>query len=221
MGEEYTRRVTVVGSVTQQGDVVYADDFESTFRWTSSGDGTGNVSKSSSKSLSLANSMQAASDTGTPAPGQIATGIRRIHLPAPSKLQCGVSFFSTSIATIRKIILAIVWLDGTNVHTSRITYNGIDFKTYINQSSGDLAIANSALELRINTWHRMSFQLDFRTKKYISAIMDSQKFDISTLSYPTSANTNPGVLEIHAQMEIDTATTQIVYFDDVLLLTTI
>ncbi len=221
MGEEFVRRVSVVGNVPQSGDVIIADDFESTFRWTSAGDGNGAASKSSTESFSLANAMKFISDTGTPAADQKVEASRFIYLPPARKIQCAVNFWSADLDTLKTLFCEIIWYDKTNKHTAKITYDPQDFQTYLNQTGGNLAIANSARQLRASTWHRMAFQIDFLTGKYISAIMDAQKFDVSALNFPVSSSSINSSLFFQIRMVINTAASQIAFFDDFLILTTL
>lgn len=217
MGQEYIRRVSVIGNVPQQGDVIYADDFESTYRWLTTASGNGTAVKSSSDSLSLANSLLMTSDTAAPADNQTVMARRRLFLPQSAQISFGVSFSSTALRELERVQLRAIWLDGVNQNVATIAYLRLGTQIQIFTDSGTQIIPNSVLSLSRWSWHRLSFSINFLTRQYINVKLDNRLYDVSALSYAFLPDSSASLLDIEILMQINTAASQFINFDDVLI----
>ena len=86
MGQEYTRRVSVVGSAAIQGPILLYDGFEDLFKWGSAGTGNGGAAKSTGDAYTGGASMLIDTDDGTPAANQSANAsLQTFILPRSMK----------------------------------------------------------------------------------------------------------------------------------------
>jgi len=218
MGEEYTRRVTVVGSLPVEGSLIFHDDFESTFRWASAAEGNGAATKSATRSRSKANSMKLTTDSGTPASGQTCEGKIQLALPPSQRVQCVAYFRIDTLTSFATLTQRLEFFDGVNKLSAGIRMDVTNEILQSRSAGGWANITGSDIDINTGGWNRFAFTIDYQTSKYISADINHLRLDLSAVELVSSASAVAGKLDYFFGITNDGANQITAYIDDGILL---
>lgn len=222
MGQEDVRRVTVVGEVPVQGAIVLFDDLEGLFKWGTAGAGDGAATKVTTKAFRGSASMKLTTDSGTPAAAQSVNASLNTFILPPQvyEVSCVFQIDDTSVATEFEILVYVN--TGSELYKWGVRWDGVNGQLDARTANGSwTAIAGSDTTLADDSWHFLSYSFDFLNKKYVDAILNRDKFDISALGYTPDVDANPQTVSVFPFLRTSDAQQLTAHVDDILIATRI
>jgi hypothetical protein len=220
MGEEYVRRIMVLGSVPSLGPVILFDDMEKLLKFTAVGTGADFVcEKSQVQVYNEDYSLHVATRATDPADGDYVSVVRSI-MSRPGKRYRGECLFWSSLgAAVASIDFWFGILDGAEYHEVKIRWDQEAERWFYYSSAGawaELPLASSYPSA--SNWHRLMLEWNQISGKYIKMVCDAMEVDMSELSYRKTASV--GSLSMHAYFRVEAAgaAQAHAYFDDLLVL---
>lgn len=219
MGKEYTRSMSILGSLPVAGQVIFYDNFESLLKWTkTAGEGDSifeldpSLSQQESQSLHLKTRTTSA-DIGD----EIVAG-RNMHLLPSKVLSFACLFHFSANERIEHIQFLFKWHDGSNRHSALIRYrpDNPDW-AYQNTTPEFVSIPNSDVLLEALTWHLIVLRINFDTDKYLSLQINNLLFDLSAFPLFTDALATTSYLLKRISIQTSTAFPAALHLDEIII----
>ncbi len=191
MGEEYTRRISILGNIPALGPVSLFDDLLDPLKWTESGTGGDTIFElDPSFSFSGKNSLHLKTRTAGAAQNDTITASRLVHIPPSKKVIASSVFYIPSKTAVLFMSFEFIYYDGTNHHTANILYYpGTPNWRYADADAGYTAIPDSGNQLLITAWHRLTFGIDFNNDLYGLVKINGRTFNLAAI--PIYSDTGP------------------------------
>lgn len=220
MGEEYVRRIMVLGEVAPLGPVVLSDDIEGVLKWTKD-DGTGDsvFEKCATVAYNGSASLHMKTKTTGAAADDI-IGARRYSFQRPGKRYRLEVIFRIEDRSDMKSCGFVVWLyDGTYQHTVALNYDSQNGKwQYWGSDDSYHDVTGGSQSLFQVAWHRLLMEYDEAKGEYVRMQCDGLGVDLSGVAYAKSSNTTGLRQTVKFQIITQGAAPAEAYFDDVLLM---
>jgi hypothetical protein len=220
MGQEYLRRIMVLGSVPSLGPVMLFDDIEDLFKWTGAGTGADFVvEKSATVAYNGSASLHVKTRATAPAANDVVNAYRDLF-QRPGKRYSVECLFRFEVEASTKYVTwyFTVW-DGATKHEISVRYDVVNqIWQYMDSAGSYQDITGSDQRLNNVAWHRMSFEVDEVKKEYRKLVSDSGEFSLADLSYKSAANTDPIRMRALVEVTANSADKPDAYFDDFLVM---
>ena len=219
MSKEYTRSMSILGSLPVAGQIVLFDDFESILNWTKTeGEGDSiheldpSLSKHGNQCLHLKTRTTGA-DTGD------IIGTKRILHLLPSKVMSfSIAFRTPNHVRIDTILFLFKWKDGSQDYNAQIRFkpNVPSWEYY--DSAGQYTLFTGLDEKpAIDTWHFINLKVNFATHHYLSLQYDHLLADLSALAVNLGAGATDTSSSAWIQFQTAGANPAELYLDDALI----
>lgn len=222
MGEEYQRKIYVVGQTVLGGPVILADGIEDRMNWGKSGTGADfDVTRDTTGSCSGAAQMKMVSRVTDPAEGDHVAAQLSTHFGVTRKVLFDCRFRFQSKVNTRGLTFCLHYYGPLGQKDSYLRYAPSEARwEYYEPGEGQYdPIPGGGYELQQGAWHRVRFEIDFSGLTYGYLMADSVLMDISdlVLNYPDDT---PMAEYTRVEFVALTATANqiTVFIDDVLLL---
>jgi hypothetical protein len=184
MGEEFVRRIMVLGSVPSLGPVILFDDIEGLFKWNGAGtDVLYTVAKDSTVAYNDSASLKIKTDTGSPAEDDYVDATRFCFERPGRRCRIELLFMLTAYQNSKLTRFRFESDDLSSFITAEVVYQAATRQWYYLNSVGGLSlIPGSAFTLGDLRWHRLLFEFDMAAGRYLWFECDNFKFDMSALA---------------------------------------
>lgn len=220
MSREYTRNISIIGAAETPTDLLYSDHFYGLLKWDKVA-GIGDSIFELDPTIALRGSQSLymkTRTTGAAIGDAIGASINLFMIPS-QKIQAFFHFQLPSLLTLDNLIFQIEMFDGTNFHRAHIAFFPNDpIWKYLNSAGALTPIPDSAINLNIDTWNRLTIYLDFLSNLYVSAYINNRLLNISSLLF--HADTDPTNLLTQITTKITTigAAPTYAYLDNIAIL---
>lgn len=220
MGEEYIRRIMVLGSVPYLGPILCSDDMEDLLKWTEAGTGGNTVfEKNTSVAYNGSASLHMKTRSISAAEGDDISGYRSLYQRPGKRYRFECFFRPDAAAQSGYVYVKVKIYDGSTYHNLGIRWDEVNGAwEYIDGQGQWTAISGGSQSLTADQFHRVLFEWDQNTGKYIRMICDGLEIDLSDLSYYQSASANAQTLRLDVGMLAGASPPGELYVDDVLVL---
>ncbi len=219
MSKEYTRFMSILGSVPAHGPLIYFDDFENLLKWSKySGEGDSIFELDPTVAYSKNQSLHMKTRTTDATTGD-SIGARGYFYMSPSKkLEQAIRLKSPDWDKIGSLSFYFNFQDGAHFHYCSLLYRpDLPIWKYRHFDKLDYEIPNSDLTPLALAWHHLSLKANFNTNKYISMAFDNHLFDLSAQPYDYYTSTTPINFNIAIIMLTAGDSPAELYIDDFLL----
>lgn len=220
MGEEFIRRIMVLGSVPSLGPVMLFDNLEDLFKWSAGGTGADYVVE---KSTTVAYNGSACLHMKTRATGAAAGDVVnsfRDLFQRPGK-RYRLEFlmrFEVEAATRYLTWYGTIW-DGATKHEISVRHDVVNMLwQYLGSDGSYHNISGSSQRLNNIAWHRVCLSFDEYSKTYVSLISDGLVMSLDGVAYLSSANTDPVRFRSLVEETANSSARPDCYFDDFLVM---
>jgi len=220
MGEEYIRRIMVLGSVPSLGPVILFDDIEGLLKWVASGTGTGYVVE---KLTTAAYNGSACLHVKTRTVGASADDIvvaTRSFFRRPGLRYRVESLFEILVNSNCKLCDFEVYLyDGTARHAPGVRYDVVNQKwQYRTGIATYTDVPGGSQNLEGADWHRVLFEFDEARGVLTRLICDGLELSGLNLGYYRSSAVGGVYCLLNLSIGSVSTTPPEAYFDDVLVM---
>jgi len=220
MGEEYIRRVMVLGEVPSLGPVIVFDDIEDLLKW-AKGEGVGD--SVFEKDITYAYNGSACLHMKTRTTDAAALDqidAHRFVAERPGRRYRYEIFwrFPDRAKTLE------VWFDSEIVGAGNIYRAGVQYLPNANvwayQDAGGtfVQVPGSAQKLEPLGWHRLTFEFDLSKEKYIKMVSDGLEIDMKDLALYSVSSDLGHYMKVFVRLVTSGAAAAEMYFDDVLVM---
>lgn len=174
MGEEFLRRIMVLGSVPSLGPVVLFDDMEDLLKWVETGTGGDSVfEKSATVAYNKAASLHMKSRTTDAAEDDTVTANRYCYARPGNRYRFEVIYTTENVAACKSLDFRIQYYDGTNLHDVLVRYNSSLAKwQYMNTGGTFSDFSGGTQQLDQDAWHRVLFEVDLDSGEITRLVSD-------------------------------------------------
>lgn len=220
MGDEYIRRIMVLGSVPTLGPVMMFDDMEDLFKWTEGGNlGDSTFEKSATVAYNGSACLHMKSRTTNLASADVIAAERTLYERPGKRYRFEMLWRWEVTANCEKMTVRSKVYDGSDVHYVYLLYQvQLGKWKYTNSAGADIDVPGGAQSLNVGTFHRLLLEWDQNLQKFVRMISDGMEIDMSTLSYQKS--TSGAAQRHHLAIELAVLAAAPVegYVDDVLVM---
>ncbi len=218
MSKEYTRSLTILGSIPIAGSVLFHDDFESLLNWTQAqGAGDSIFELDPSLAFNGKQSLRMKTRTTDSAEGDPISAIHYFRLGPTKTISATVIFNIASNTPIEQFVLSLIFYDGTNKHWGAVYYRpGVPDFAYRIDATTYSTITGSETLLLCPGWHSLTLNIDFNALLYHSMIIDHLPFDLSSVTIFSDTNPTDSHLFTSIGIETDSANPAEINIDDVI-----
>ncbi len=197
MSKEYTRALTVFGSVPFAGSIIFHDDFEGILRWISSGTGADPlIELDPSTSFHRNQSLYLRTRITDPAANDDVAAVFYSHLLPSKTLTCTLHFHLRDLLPLKTFELILHYFDGTDKYTAAVRWIKDPAAWEYLDSEGahpDLNIPEPTLHPL--AWHILTLRVNFFTLQYIDFKINNQLINMDSIALcPTLEDTTPVTL---------------------------
>lgn len=220
MGDEYIRRIMVLGEVPSLGPVMLFDDMEDLLKWTKGGTGGDSVlEKSTTVAFNKLASLHIKTRATNPVIGDEEYGYRRVY-QRPGKryrLECLFRFVSKTL--VDSVTFEARIFDGTLLHGIGVKFYPPEEKwAYRTGLATYTDFPGGGQDLHPDSWHRCSVEFDQASKKITRFVCDNLELSGLSLSYYTAADPSGLRLALYLSVKTETGAAAEIYVDDLLLM---
>lgn len=220
MGEEYIRRIMVLGLVPSFGPVILFDDTEDLLKWAATGTGADFVcEKSQSYVYNKDYGLHLATKVTTPADGDLVSGYRYIFSRPGKRYRLELLFLFPSATDPEWVGCQVNINDGAYLHKCGLRWHPVAERWYYLKSDDTWAHVTGLTKSPYHgKWHRLVMEWDQSAVKYVKAVCDSDEADISDLVYRKESAVGSIGADVFLYVEAAGAAQAHCYFDDVLVM---
>lgn len=220
MGEEFIRRIMVLGEVPLLGPVILFDDIEGLFKWSKTGTGADYVVE---KDAAVAYNGSACLHLKTRVTGAAENDFAqaaRYHFQRPGKryrLEC---IFQIKVrADCKYVFFCGEIYDGSVGHFCGIRYDSQNGKwQYRTGLTAYTDVPGGSQNLIEGRWHRFLVEYDEHKKEFVRLIADSLEVPLAGKSYYSAASATAIHQTTWVEVVAQSTTPPEVYVDDVLVM---
>jgi hypothetical protein len=218
VGEEFVRRIMVLGSVPSLGPVILFDDMEDLFKWTAGGTGGDVVhQKLTTDAFNGSACLHMKTRATGATAGDILTSQRYIFQRPGKRYQVECIFKLTDTTKVRGFDVGVVLFDGIYSHSGIFRYSGANSRwEYYVIGTGWVAVPGGSQDLGDAVWHRMALSFDENSGKFLSLVCDGKVVDVSSISYSQSGVVGSVYAFFYIGLTAETTTPPEAFVDDVL-----
>jgi hypothetical protein len=220
MGEEFIRRVMILGSVPSLGPVVLFDDMEGLLKWAKA-DGAGDsvIEKSGTVAYNGSYSLHFKSRTTGATAGDVIAAYRKVHQRPGKRYRLELLWMPDSATGVTFTSFEVQIFDGVNVSLVRLRWDIVLAKWQYWNSAGAWAdVTGGAQNLQVNQFHRLAFEWDQNSGKYLGMVSDALEVDLSALDFQQSASAGAQEFDFRVSLIAGSIPPGEVYLDDVLVI---
>lgn len=219
MAQEYIR-TTLTGDGRwpyTTGGILFKDDIEGIFGWSSVGTGSGyTVEHSMTYAFEGDYSMHLKTRTTGALAGDVVQAYRRFGLLPEKSLMLSAFYFPFSGPALAYLYFEISHHSATLSEVARLRYDYANsIWQYYNTSGTYSNISGSSQSLFNTAWHSFAMSANFYNNTYISLISDGIQVDLSDYSYYQAAAVGAESIRIWFQIETVGAAAVETYFDNI------
>lgn len=213
---ELAARLGSVNTFDRRGNVMWLDDFEDTLmKWNSNQTmggtrlfQTAEAARSGAFSVKMITPNAADTDTYL---------FRYIPLPALSKI--GLEFSYAMYLQIKYIYIILKFGDSDGQYEVRLRYDRYNTTmAYLNSGGTYTDLSGTpSHQLLYHNWNTIKLVVDYETKKYVRALLNSFSWDLSDIAPKFNAGVYTPALYIEARITNKTIGDHYIYLDDVIL----
>lgn len=220
MGEEYTREVTVLGSVPHLGPVLVYDDIEYLFKWTkANGVGDSVCEKSATLAYNGDSCLHVKTRVTSAAEEDVCLGYRLLFQRPGQRYRMECLFMPDAAASAKEIIFWITLDDGATVHHIRVKWDAANTKWIYQDTGGGYAdFAGGSQNLNANQYHRFLVEWDENSHKITRFVCNGLELRDLSLDYYTAANVAAVSMRLDLGLTAGASPPGEIYFDDVLVM---
>ncbi len=219
MSKEYTRRLSILGSIPRHGPIVFFDDFEDLLKWVFTATGADFIAELYTNLALYGNqSLHLKTRTTGTADGDSVIADVFISMHDSQTLKLTAPFRITSLTDLEFIGIQFSLFDGTNENRAGIFYYGNtpDLR-YWDATGNRVPITGSGQTLRADIWHTFHLLVDMSSGSYISAGVNQNIFSLAGVPFLESADATNSSLKVSLRIEAAGATPAEAYFDEFLI----
>jgi len=220
MGEEYVRRLMVLGSVPSLGPVIMFDDIEDLFKWIEGGTGGDTVfEKSTTKAYNGSACLHMKTRTTEAVIGDTICATRYGVQRPGKRYRLELMWTHVSSLLVGSLSFNVMLHDGVNNHHAKLSYDAENDKwRYYGTDGGYHDVPGGAQNLDEDSWHRLVMEFDQNKQEYIKMISDGLEIPLTGIKYYQLGGGSLVQLRVQFEIWALTAAACESYFDDVLLL---
>lgn len=220
MGEEYIRQILLLGYVPTLGPVVLYDDMEGLQKWTfelAAGDFV--LEKSATVAYNGSASLHMKTRTTGAVAGDLVGGYRT-SFQRPGK-RYRVEFLMRIDVSASA---AATWVqcsvcDGMNAHYIKFYLDEVNAKwQYLDSANNLVDLTGGTQDLVADQFHRVMFEFDEESGKYITFVCDGLEVDMTGISYRKAASASAVNMKIEFVVVAGATPPGELYIDDVLVM---
>jgi len=220
MGEEFVRRIMVLGDVPSLGPVIVFDDMEFLLKWTKSGTGGDSLlEKSATVAYNKDASLHLKTRTTNGVEGDAEVASRVLYQRSGKRYAFECIWMPDAAAGAKETIFEADIYDGALLHQVALKYDKVNDKwLYFAAGPAFTDVPGGAQSLQTGTWHRLRFEFDEASGLMRKMESDALLVDMSTLSYYSTASVV--AVRLHCKITVVAGATPPgeVYVDDVLVM---
>lgn len=224
MSQDYTRIVSVRGSIPVADDIIFCDDVEGQLNWSGSGTGTDwVVDKYGAVNAVMRGSYGVRMQTKatTPAVGDIVTAVRNVFLTPHRQALLSACFRLPTVSTIEYFEVRAIYWDGTYQYELSLRYDraaGI-WKQYIS-GTYQYNIAGSSQVFHPDAWNRIEVAVDFANYNRNLRGLVCNQVNLPDINYNVLAAYDSAAphLTVSFALKSSAASQQTMYLDDIVVL---
>lgn len=219
MGEEYVRKVMVLGQVPLLGPVVLYDDIEGLLKWAKGGTGGDDtLEKDATVAYNGLASLHAKTRATNPAADDFVTALRHAYQRPGKRYRLELLWNFALSANAKNVRFRVLLYDGTYLHTIELAYLPPNNKwQYLNSAGAMADVTDGAQALTEAAWHRVMFEWDENAGKYLNFVSDGLELDLSAVEYYKAANASAVRQTVMIYVTAVAGIPPEAWFDDVLL----
>lgn len=220
MGEEYIRRIMVLGEVPSLGPVMMFDNMEDLLKWTKSGTGGDDLlEKSATVAFNGSASLHIKTRVTNAAADDLVKASRNFYQRPGQRYSLESIFMVAVNANCKVVDFEFSIMDGVTRHYPGVRYDPVNGKwQYRTGATAYSDVPGGAHDLAENRWHRLKFKVDENKKQITGLTADGLELRDLELAYYSVA----GVLPVLAGFDLSIVSVGVTppeaYFDDVLIL---
>ena len=174
MGEEYVRRLMILGSVPNLGPVILYDDMEGYFKWVVGGTvGDRVCEKDATECYNDSNSLRIVSRATGATEGDLISAARNTYQRAGQRYRLELLHRETGDNDAKLVRFYVYVSDGTHTHYIDVRYDAVNHKWQYKDTAGDWQdVSGGSQNLHPTGWHRLLLEWDESTQKYIRLVSD-------------------------------------------------
>lgn len=203
MGKEYTRVFTIAGHPALSPGIICLDDMDQLLKWAQySGPGDSIFELDPSVSYTGNNSLHLKSRTTTATDGDQIGADRHLHYPSSQKVTYNFLFRPNNPSFTEFISFDCSFFDGVDKHWADIRfYPNVPNWQYLNSGGTYTIIPNSAFKIHTDAWGLFSMTIDFTTKEYVNAIINSHP--LLSRRTPIFSDTNGSIEHLFVRLLLE------------------
>lgn len=198
---------------------LFYDDCEGLFHYEAGGDGAAHSEVYSNTHAYVGNhSVALITDTAAAAIGQSSYVDKRLWVTPSKRLSLTFCFFRAN--TISSYIRAFFyWYDGTNLNSAALQFTSADSSVaYLNSGATWTTLAGVSWNpTNGRYWTFVHLLIDLTLKQYITAQVNHQLSDLSSISFPVSANAAAAFFQLRLLIETRANDSARVNLDQIIL----
>ena len=220
MGQEYIRRITVLGEVPSLGPVMLFDNMEDLFKWVEAGNmGDSVFEKIGTVAYNGSACLHMKSRTTGCASGDVIIAKRTLYERPGKRYRFEMLWRFEAKANCEKMTVRSKVYDGTYVHYVYLYYDAQNDKwRYTNSAGVDADVPGGAQLLNPATFHRLQMGWDQNSQMWVKMVSDGMEIDMSTLQYQRAASALAQRHELEIELAVQATTPVEGYVDDVLVM---
>lgn len=220
MGEEFIRRIMVLGLVPSLGPVILYDDMESLLKWTKSGTGGDDLLEASGTvAYNGAKSLHAKTRATNPAADDKITAQRRVFARPGKRYRLECLFQGKTWAYIKFLSFRVLIYDGATEHHINMRWtNDGDKWQYQSAVAAWTDIPDGSQVFLSASWHRMAVEFDQAALKITRFVCDSMELDLTDVVYYSGALGGAQYADVQVEVQAVGTDPPEVFVDDLLLL---
>lgn len=221
MAREYLRETVVLGSLDVFGDVLFADEYESsTLLWTGSGDGADyGVARATGAAYMGAYGLELKTRSTEPAIGDVVRATVRLPQTLDKRVTMLAHVKALSGALVKYVTFGFTGARDDYSYNLGMRYDPGGAIWGRQAPGGGWATDwGVAFDGNDNAYHRVLLVWDWSLEEYVRVVVDEKEFDVSGYAFDTTAN--GGDIELQAYLEVETKTAAVAtsYFDNYAIL---
>lgn len=220
MGEQWIRRVMVLGSVPSLGPVMLFDDIEDLLKWSKTGTGADYVvEKSATVAYNGSACLHMQPKATSPADGDVVSAYRDLYQRPGKRYRVEMIWRFEVETTLQYARFSQTIWDGTNKHEVEVRFDAIAQKwQYLNSGGTWSDVIGGAQRLNNVAWHRMMIEFDESAGEFIQLVSDSLEMSLSGIKYKQAGDGVPVRYRSLVEIENTAAGRAEVYLDDYLVM---
>lgn len=220
MGEEYVRRIMVLGEVPSLGPVLLHDDMEDLLKWVEAGTGGDTVfEKIATVAYNGSASLHMKTRTTGATEGDETTGYRDTFRRPGKRYRLECLFRPDASAQSGYVLFSVAVFDGTTQHNPYIRWDEVNAKWQYRDGADSWAdISDGDQNMVEDQFHRFLMEWDENSGKFIRFSCDGLEVDMSAISYYAPASAAEEVLRVDLGLMAGATPPGEVYFDECLIM---